>query len=296
MRRRLARAAVILTVLAGHVCAVFPVLRAAEPSFLWRVTRAEGTFYLAGSVHMLTAAHYPVSPAFDAAFAESDLLVEELDYREMMAPEAQMQMLSRGMFPADGSLKDSVSADTYDLVSKRFAIVGMSIEMLDRFKPWFVALTLLGIEWQRAGFDQRLGLDRHFYDRAIAAAMPVQALETIDYQIARFDEMTAGEQDQMLAATLKELDTQTAAVTDIADAWQTGNVATIERLVLQDLKSETRLYERLLVERNRNWLPVIEGMITRPGRAFVVVGAAHLVGPDGLLEMLRARGYTVEQL
>ncbi|MGE4055961.1 MAG: TraB/GumN family protein, partial [Vicinamibacterales bacterium] len=202
-RRRLTRAVVVFPVLAGILCATSPALRAAEPSFLWRVSRGTGTFYLAGSVHMLTAEHYPVSPALDSAFAESDLLVEEVDYREMMAPEAQMQMLSRGMFPADGSLKGSVSAETYDLVSRRLAGVGLSIQLLDRFKPWLVALTLLGMEWQRAGFDQRLGLDRHFYDRAIAAGMPVQALETIEYQISRFDGMTDAEQDQMLASTLK---------------------------------------------------------------------------------------------
>ncbi len=183
IRRRLARAVIVLAILAGHLGPSVIALGAAQPSFLWRVTRDGGTFYLVGSVHMLTAQHYPVSPAFDAAFAESDLLVEEVDYREMMAPQSQMQMLSRGMFPADGSLKSSVSAETYELVSKRFAGIGLSIEMLDRFKPWLVALTLLGMEWQRAGFDQRLGLDRHFYDRAVAAGMPVQALETIDFQI-----------------------------------------------------------------------------------------------------------------
>jgi len=56
------------------------------------------------------------------------------------------------------------------------------------------------------------------------------------------------------------------------------------------------MYQRLLVDRNRNWMPKIEALFARPGRAFVVVGAAHLVGADGLISMLRARGYTVEQM
>jgi uncharacterized protein YbaP (TraB family) len=85
-------------------------------------------------------------------------------------------------------------------------------------------------------------------------------------------------------------------VTALADAWKNGDAATVERIVLQDLRQEPRMYERLLVERNRTWLPLIEELFARPGRAFVVVGAAHLVGPDGLLALLKARGYAVEQL
>jgi uncharacterized protein len=104
------------------------------------------------------------------------------------------------------------------------------------------------------------------------------------------------EQDRLLAETLKELDTQQTAVTALADAWKAGDVPTVERLVLQDLRSEPRLYQRMLVDRNRDWLPKLEALFARRGRAFVVVGAAHLVGPDGLLAMLRARGYTVEQM
>ncbi len=269
---------------------------AADANFLWKVTRGGGAFYLAGSVHLLTQAHYPLDSAFDAAFADADLLVEEVDYREMMAPEAQMRMLTRGMFPAGGSLKAAISPETYALVTERVAALGLPPAMMERFKPWFLALTLAGMEWQQAGFDQRLGLDRHFYDRAIAAGMAVQPLETIDYQISRFDDMTSAEQERLLASTLRELDSQKSSVSEIAQAWRTGDIETIERLVLQDLKREPRIYERLLVERNRNWLPVLEALALRNGRALVVVGAAHLVGPDGLLALLRARGYSVEQM
>ena len=108
--------------------------------------------------------------------------------------------------------------------------------------------------------------------------------------------MTPDEQDRLLAQTLKELDTQKASVTKLADAWKSGDAPAIEAIVLADLRSEPRMYQRLLVERNRNWLPAIEALFARPGRAFVVVGAAHLVGPDGLLAMLRAKAYRVEQM
>ena len=99
----------------------------------------------------------------------------------------------------------------------------------------------------------------------------------------------------MLADTLKALDTETSNVTTLTDAWKAGDAPTVERIVLSDLKTDPVMYQRLLVERNRNWIPKLEALFSRPGHAFVVVGAAHLVGPDGIVAMLRARGYTVEQ-
>lgn len=268
-----------------------------ERSFLWKVSReGSGAVYLAGSVHMLSPAYYPLSAAFDTAFADADLLVEEVDYGEMMARDAQLRMLTRGLLPPGETLQSVLSPATYAVVADRLAALGLPVAGLERFKPWFLALTLLGMEWQQAGFDPRLGLDRHFYDRAIAAGTPVQGLETVDYQISRFDEMTTEDQDRLLAATVRELQTQKASVDEIAQAWRRGDAVTLERLVLQDMRSDPRVYERLLVERNRSWLPILESLVARPGRALVVVGAAHLVGPDGLITALRARGYAVEQM
>jgi uncharacterized protein YbaP (TraB family) len=100
----------------------------------------------------------------------------------------------------------------------------------------------------------------------------------------------------MLSETLKELETTKASFTKLADAWKAGAVGMVEGIVLQDLKSEPQMYERLLVERNRNWSPKVEALFLRPKPSLVIVGAAHLVGADGLLQMLRSKGYRVEQL
>ena len=192
--------------------------------------RGQGILYLVGSVHLLSEDYYPLSPALDAAFKESDLLVQEVDLGEMAS-----------------------------------------------------------VESRKAGFDPALGPDKHFYDLARAEGKQVQGLEMIDFQISRFDQMTMAEQDRLLVSTLKELDTQKASVTILADAWKARDEATVERIVLLDLRQEPGMYQQLLVERNRNWIPKIDALFTRPGRAFVLVGAAHLVGPDGLLSMLRPR-------
>ena len=282
-------------VLAIAVALLAQLEAAPARNFLWKATGKQGVIYLVGSVHLLTKDFYPLSPALEAAYKESDLLLEEVNLGDMQEPASQMQMLSRGMLPSEQSLDKLVSPATFAAVTKRFDDIGMPIEPIKRFKPWLAALTLMAIEWQKAGFDANLGLDKHFYDRAKADGKSIEGLETVEYQVSRFDEMSSELQDRLLAETLKGLDTEQANMTKLVESWRAGDAPAIERIVLKDLKQEPQLYQRLLVERNRNWLPKLEALFARKGRAFVVVGAAHLVGGDGLVAMLKAKGYTVEQ-
>ncbi len=273
------------------------VAHAAEAkTFGWKASGKGGVIYLIGSIHVMTPDFYPLNPALEAAFKDADLLVEEVDMAEMLDPAAQMKILSRGMLPGDQSLDKLLSPATLALVRKATGDLGAAGGPHMRFKPWMLAVALQGMELQKAGFDPELGLDKHFYDAAIEAGKSVQGLETADYQISVFDGMTMEQQDRMLAQTLRELATELASVGKLADAWKIGDAATVERIVQAELKAEPLIYQRLLVDRNKNWLPKIEALFGRSGRALVVVGAAHLVGPDGVVAMLRAKGYTVEQM
>jgi uncharacterized protein len=265
-------------------------------NFIWKVSSPTGAIYVVGSVHLLTKDYYPLSPALEAAFKDSDLLVEEADLAELEAPASQFKLLSRGLLPGNQSLDKVISPATYELVTKRVEALGMPLEPLKRFKPWMLALTLVQLEWQKAGFDGSLGLDRHFYDRAKVDGKAVQGLETVDFQLSLFDGLSAEEQDRMLASSLEDVDAERANVVRLIDAWKAGDAATVERLMLDELKDDPVMHERLLVARNRAWLPKLDALLGRAGRAFVVVGAAHLVGPEGVLAMFRAKGYKVEQL
>jgi uncharacterized protein YbaP (TraB family) len=295
LRRSRSALAVAVTMAAAAVASTVAQPRAATRSFMWKATRQQGAVYLVGSVHMLTKDFYPLAAPIEAGFKDSDLLVEEVDLAEMLAPDQQFSLLARGMLPAGQTLDKVVSPATMTLVNARVGSLGMPASALQQFKPWFLAMTLMAVEWEKAGFDAALGLDKHFYDRAQTEGKAVQGLETTEYQISRFDGMAMTQQDRFLAESLKDLDAEKASVQKIADAWKAGDLPTLERLVLQDVKDDQFMYQRLLVERNRNWLPKIEALFARRGRAFIVVGAAHLVGPDGLIAMLKAKGARVDQ-
>ena len=277
------------------VARLAPLAAAPGQSFVWKAVGKGTTVYLAGSIHMLTPDAYPLNPAFERAFTDADLLVEEVDLAEMMGPDVQMQTLMRGMLPPGQTLENVVAPATLALLNKAAADVGAPLEALQRLKPWMIALTLEGLELHKAGFDPELGLDMHFYNLARKGGKTVQGLETVEYQISRFDDMTFEQQDRLLAESLKEMSTEKASVTRPTDAWKAGDAGAVERIVLADLKADPFLYQRLLVERNKNWIPKIEALFARKGHALVLVGAAHLVGSDGLVAMLKAKGYTVEQ-
>ncbi|MBZ5557915.1 MAG: TraB/GumN family protein [Acidobacteriia bacterium] len=288
------RAFLVAGVIAAALALLAP-LHAAGRAFGWKATGKGGVVYLVGSIHMLSSAMYPLNASLESAYKDSDLLVEEVDLGLMMDPSSQMQVLMRGMLPSSQSLDKVLTPATYALVTKHLDS-SAAMQPLNLMKPWMVALIIEALEWEKAGLDPELGLDKHFYDEAKNDSKGVQGLETADDQLAIFDTMTMDQQDHMLAQTIKDIDTEQAQMAKMMDAWRSGDAPAVERVVLSGLKEDPALYQRLLVGRNKSWIPKIEALFARRGHALVVVGAAHLVGPDGLVAMLKAKGYAVEQM
>lgn len=270
--------------------------QAPAANFLWKVEAPTGaTAYLLGSLHVLTPDAYPLSPVIEKAFTESKTLVEEVDLDEMNDPMQMMAALSKAMLTGGQTLDQLVSAGTFAEVKKRAEGYGMPMAAIQRMKPWLVAITLMAPTLQSAGFKPELGIDKHFFDRAKEKGLKRQALETLAYQLDRFDQMTPKLQEEMLKATIEDLDTQVGGVKEMVLAWTKGDIATMERLTLTAFLESPELYRRLLSERNQNWMPHVERCLTENAGCFVVVGAAHLVGKDGLPVLLAKKGYKVSQ-
>jgi uncharacterized protein YbaP (TraB family) len=282
------------------LCLLFVAVGAAaqspEKHFLWRVEAPSGaSAYLVGSLHVLDQASYPLPAAIDKAFAESKTLVEEVDLDEMSDPMQMMAALAKAMLTNGQTLDQLVSKEIYAEVQKRAEKSGLPMMALQRMKPWLVAVTLMAPTLQAAGFKPEFGIDRHYFDRAKEKGLKRQALETLSYQLDRFDQMPPKLQEEMLEATLEDLDTQVAGVKEMLRAWTAGDLATMERLTLTAFLEAPELYQRLLLERNQNWVPQVEKCLTDNAGCFVVVGAAHLIGKDGLPTLLAKKGYKVTQ-
>jgi len=264
--------------------------------FMWKVEGPGGSSaYLLGSLHVLTADFYPLSATINKAFAESKTLVEEVDIDEMNDPMVMMAALSKAMLTDGRTLDQVIAPELFAEVKKRAEQAGMPMIAIQRMKPWLVAITLMAPTLQAAGFKPELGIDKHFFDRAKDSGMKRQGLETMAFQLDQFDSMSPKLQEEMLRTTMEDLDKEVAGVKEMAQAWSFGNIAAMEKMTLDEMKDAPELYQRLLVQRNQNWIPHVEACIKDSSGCFIVVGAAHLVGPDGLPTLLAKKGYKVTQ-
>jgi uncharacterized protein YbaP (TraB family) len=281
----------VATALVSGVAAQAPA-----KTFMWTVT-APGAppSYLMGSLHVLTPDYYPLSKHIEEAFAESRVLITEADIDEVAKPATMMAMAGKALLADDRTLDQVIDRNLYSAVVQQANKVGLPEAAIQRMKPWVVALALTGPALQAQGFKAEYGVDRHFFERAKKAGYERRALETVAFQFDRLDQMTAAEQEALLRSTLEDLDTQSSNVKTMAEAWATGDVELLERLLLKTMKSSPELYNRMLVDRNASWVSAVDTCVRQKESCFVVVGAAHLVGPDSLVAMLQKKGYRVEQ-
>jgi uncharacterized protein len=264
-------------------------------SFLWKVQSGSGVLYLAGSVHALNDKAYPLSPAFQRAFDASTALVEEIDLAQADPLAMAMPVLAKGMNQDGRTFDQIVSRETARLVADRMKDVPLMAGMIQSMEPWMVNLLLSAVQLQKAGLDPQLGLDKHFYDKAKAGGKTVIGLETAESQLDRMDRLPLAVQEQMLRTTLDEWDKGNEALETLLAVWKRGDAPALERLLLADFTDHPAVYASLIVERNRNWMPQLDSCLARRSACFVVVGAAHIVGPDGLLALLQRKGYRIEQ-
>ena len=264
-------------------------------SFLWKVQSGANVMYLAGSVHALTADAYPLNPAYQRAFDASGALVEEIDLAEADPLNGGLGLLAKGMYQDGRTFSSAVSRDTAAMVERKLQNTPLALDLIQPMKPWMVMLMLEALGSQAAGLDPALGLDKHFYDLAGPKGKQVIGLETAESQIDRFDKMPERMQEQMLRSELAEMDTEQSSLRAIMTAWQNGDTGAIEKMLLGSFSENPTAYDSLITQRNRNWMPQLDTCLKRSSPCFVVVGAAHIVGPQGLLAMLQQRGYRVEQ-
>ena len=295
-RTRAARLPIAVALVALTFCTASSAqTRSGGKSFLWKVQNGAKVLYLAGSVHALGADAYPLSAAYENAFAAAGTLVEEINLAEAEQLAAAPILLAKGLYMDGRTFEGAVSKDTATLVANRLKDTAIPPEMIRTMKPWLVMLMITVFEAQKAGLDASLGLDKYFFDKARTAGKALVALETAESQIDRFDKMPDSLQEQMLRSTLSELDLQRNGITAMISAWRTGDAPALEKMALSSFDGYRGAYASLIVERNHNWVPQIEACMARPQPCFVVVGAAHLVGPDGLLALLKQKGYKLEQ-
>jgi uncharacterized protein YbaP (TraB family) len=264
--------------------------------FLWRVQSGTSTAYLLGSIHILKKGFYPLSRKIEDAFAASSVLAVEANIDDVSRIDVT-KIIGKAMYPAGDSVEKHLSPGTYELLKKELVADGIPIELVAMQRPWFVALTLTSFALLKSGFDPAYGIDQHFISEAEGKKKIVE-LEGFDYQVDLLSSLSDSDQEFFLLSTLKDLHTLDRDADRLISAWKSGDAQGIQSLIANEEQERgmSPIYGKILYERNRTMADKVEGLLRTGQTAFVVVGAGHLVGEKGIIDILRQRGYEVDQL
>ena len=265
---------------------------------LWRVSSPTNTVYLLGSILLLSKDIYPLDTVIDAAINQAEVYAFEADMDSLNQDAIAGLMLAKGMYSGDKTLKNSISKSTYKKVAAALEKQGMAVALFNKFKPWVVALTVLGLDLKKAEMEAEYGIDKYVHNKAEERSKPTTALEAVTDQINIFSSLSDAAQESLLKQALDGAKEGSSAkdLKGIVRAWQQGDVKSLEKLLQKTYKSDPEFYKRAVTDRNHNWIPKIEEFLRGNQTHLVTVGALHLVGKEGVVELLRAKGYSVQQL
>jgi uncharacterized protein len=267
---------------------------------LWRISGGKGTAFLLGSVHFGTANLFPLPQEMEQAFRSADYLVEEIDLKARDPAAARQFWLAHGRYTDGDRLENHISEESKTALTIYLQLTGQPATAFSLDKPWFAA-SLINLR-RHHGFSVRQGIDAHFADEAAAARKPVIGLETQDYQLNllywRYSTLSDAVQDKFLLWSILHARNSTRQLSAIIRAWQTGDAAAIAALNANhgdDPQSEL-YFDEIIDKRNFRMAQQIEVYLGTPYTYFVVVGAAHVVGNRGIVELLKEKGYRIDQL
>jgi uncharacterized protein YbaP (TraB family) len=264
----------------------------AEAASVWKVSAPNGrTLYVGGSVHALRSIDYPLPAAFNRAFDDSSRIVFEVDEKALTA--SGKALMKAGEYPKGDSLKNNVDPRTYDYVRRVFTLMKVPEAKFSRYRPWFLVLMLQSSGAH--GFSGSLGVDQFLLNRAKANKKPVLGLETVREHAEVFSGLSDRQSELLLLHAFVPQE-EGKKKFGWLEAWRRGDVDALARTMHENYRDFPAFGVRILDERNRRWMPKIEGYLSSGQTHFVVVGAGHLGGRAGVLTMLRARGYQVTQL
>jgi uncharacterized protein YbaP (TraB family) len=263
---------------------------------LWMVTGNSNVVYLLGSVHLLKRDDYPLAAPIESAFTNSQIAVFETDMAKMEDLDFQMKLMSKAQVPVGETIQDQLSPEAYTMLTNHLNDAGLPVAMVSQFKPLLAVTMLELIELQKLGVDPTYGVDKYFFTRAKEDGKEIVGLETVDFQIGLITEFTKEEGELVMKSSLKEIDQTRKVYGDMVAAWRNGDAAQLEKFLNDAMREAPAVFKRLVTDRNQRWVSKLEELLNGNKNVIVIVGAAHLVGNEGVVELLKKKGLKVTQL
>jgi uncharacterized protein YbaP (TraB family) len=263
---------------------------------VYKVSKGDDVVYVGGTIHLLTEADFPLAASYENAYELADELVFETDIAAFSDPSIQMKMAPVMLQKAGETLSAQLSDETSAALTQYLTERGLPVAQFEALSATGVMLTLTIMEFQAKGFLAE-GVDAYYHAKGTESGKAIAWLESVDTQIAVLDSFDNGDPDALIAYTLSEMERSSEMITSLHDAWKAGDLKALQQSGMEEMKRDfPEVYKTLMVDRNNAWMPQIEAMFGDDNIEYVLVGALHLAGADGILEMLEAKGYKVERL
>jgi uncharacterized protein len=257
---------------------------------LWELHGKHNTVYLLGSIHVLRPGDYPLPQVILDAYGSANSLLMEIDLENIDAAQIQTELLAGATLPAGKSLRRVLGARRYAHADALARALGVDLSALDAYAPWFVAEAISEQQLAALGFQAESGVEMYFVERARNDGKSVAGLETVRDQLALFQSMTLDAQAEYLVSSLEEAHELPQQAQEMVLAWQRGDAAWFETEIKQEFGRDPALYRTMLTGRNRKWLPRIEALLNEDRNYLIIVGTGHLVGRDGVVDLLKKDG------
>ncbi|REG86593.1 TraB/GumN family protein [Marinomonas pollencensis] len=267
-----------------------------QAASVWKVASGNQTLFLGGTIHILSPDDYPLPAAYDQAYNASDKVVFETDISAINSREFQQKLINQLSY-RDGTTIDQVlQPETYQALTHFLEARHIPFSKIAPLKPSLIAMTLSVMELQSLGFTSE-GVDQYYAAKATIDHKPQGWLEAPQDQIDVLESLGEGDENEMMAYSLQDIEDMPNTVDTLRQSWRDGNMVAMAEATITEFKQDyPDIYQALLVERNNLWMPQIETMLKDDSTEFIMVGAMHLAGPDGILARLAARGYQIEKL
>jgi uncharacterized protein YbaP (TraB family) len=272
----------------------------APKHFLWKVTGPKGVVYLLGTIHAAKADFYPLPLIIEDNFEKADMLIEEIDISEpAAAARVQQALMENGNYPNGDKITNHLSEVTRSHLAAYVKKGGLPEQAIAHMRPWLVSMLVEVREMKQTGFDPSYGLDQHFFEEARQSHKQIGALEDAGSQLKLLSSLSDEFQDRLLLSSLVDMEKSHDVVDLLTRAWQSGDAGALQELITSSVRDYPQLkplMTKLIDDRNTAMTAKIERFLQTPKSYFVAVGAAHLVGDQGILSQLQRKNFSVEQL
>jgi uncharacterized protein YbaP (TraB family) len=262
---------------------------------LWELHGRHNTVYLLGSIHVLRPGDYPLSPVMLEAYRDAKSLLMEVNLQEISSTQVQAEMLGSAVLPEGKTLPVVLGSTRYGRAEVLAHEVGVELSLFDQFAPWFAAEAISQLQLTQLGFQPEAGIEMYFMERARNDGKTVAGLETVHDQISLFQNMSMDTQAEYLVSSLEQAHDLPKEVDSMVRAWQRGDTQWFANQLQSELGRDPKLYQSVLVARNRKWVPKIEALLNEDVNYLVIVGTGHLVGQGSVIELLKKDGIGATQ-